>query len=130
MRPLCFIFVVAVIVSLAVPASAQDRFGSIVFSKHSDGGYAWGMAWSFDSRSSARNRAINECLGRGGRSCGEVAWFRNACGALAIGTRHGARNGVGWGWGNSIAVAQNGALSGCRSNGNSNCQIAISRCAQ
>ncbi len=130
MKWLCVLFVLAAIALVADSASAQNRYGSIVFSQHSDGGYAWGMAWSYDSRSSARNRAINECLGRGGRSCGEVAWFRNNCGALAIGTGRGYRNGFGSGWGDSVSLAENYAISGCRSRGNTNCSIAISRCAR
>ncbi len=117
--------VIAVAMALtAIPASAQDRYGSIVFSQERDGGYAWGIAWSYDSRSAAMNRAINECRSRGGRNCGEVAWFRNACGALAIGDN----NGYGTGWGEGRYDAENYAISGCRSR-NRNCRIAVSRCA-
>ena len=108
----------------ALPASAQDRYGSIVFSQEYNGGYAWGIAWSYDSRSSARNQATNECRSQGGTSCGEIGWFRNACGALAIGDN----NGYGVGWAESPRGAENQAISGCRSY-NSNCRLAVSRCA-
>ena len=108
----------------ANPASAQDRYGSIVFSQEYGGSYAWGMAWSYDSRSSAMNGALNECYGRGGSSCSEVAWFRNACGALTIGDN----NGYGVGWAESRYEAEIMAMNGCRQY-NRNCRHAISRCA-
>ena len=110
-------------VSLAAPAAAQDRYGSIVFSKEATGGYAWGMAWSYDSPSSARSRAMQECRSRGGRSCGEIGWFRNACGSLAIGDR----NGYGVGWADSSGRAANEAMVGCRRY-NRNCRSEITRC--
>ena len=119
-----FMLIVFVLLLASLPASAQEHYGSIVFSQESGGGYAWGMSWSYDSRASAQNRAIVECRGRGGTSCGEIAWFRNACGALAIGDR----NGYGSGWGTSIALAQSYALQSCQSR-NRNCRIAASECA-
>ncbi len=116
--------VVFVLLLVSLPVSAEDRYGSIVFSQESGGGYAWGISWSYDSRYSARDRAIAECRSRRGTSCAEVAWFRNACGALAIGDR----NGYGSGWGTSLALAQSYALQSCR-NYNRNCRIAASECA-
>lgn len=106
-------------------AIAENRYGSIVFSQESGGGYAMGMAWSYDSRSKARNRAIRECQSRGGTSCREVNWFRNACGAIAI----GGNNGFGTSWGDSLRAAENKAISECRRS-NQSCRISMSRCAQ
>ncbi len=114
----------AATVPITGPASAQDRYGSIVFSQEYGGGYAWGMAWSYDSRSSARNTAINECRSQGGSSCGEIAWFRNACGALVIGDN----NGYGVGWAESLRDAEIIAMNECRSV-NYNCYHAASRCS-
>ncbi len=111
-------------VSVVAPAAAQDRYGSIVFSQEPNGGYAWGMAWSYDSHSSARSEAMQGCRRRGGTSCGEVGWFRNACGSLALGDR----NGYGAGWGDSRATAANQAMAGCQRY-NSNCRSEITRCA-
>ena len=122
---LVFLLLAGVLALVSVPASAQNRYGSIVFSQESGGGYAAGMAWSFDSRSAARDRAIGECRGRGGRNCSEIVWFRDACGALAIGDN----NGYGSGWGTSTSIAENYAMSSCRS-ANRNCRIAFSRCAR
>lgn len=106
-------------------ANAQERWGSIVFSQEPRGGYAWGMAWAYDSHSSARSRAVNECHSRGGSNCYEIGWFRDACGALAIGDN----NGVGSGWGTSIPIAENQAISVCNSY-TYNCRVVISRCAR
>lgn len=122
-------FVILLLAAAAVvgtpPASAQSRYGSIVFSQESGGSYAWGMAWSYDSHSSARHRAIQECRSRGGSACGEIGWFRDACGALAIGDN----NGHGSGWGGSTSVAERWAIQVCRQY-NRNCRVAISRCAR
>ena len=124
---LCTLVLCPVMVVLASPpAFAESRYGSVVFSPESGGGYAWGIAWSYDSRSAARQRAVRECRGRGGTNCGELVWFRDACGALAIGDS----NDSGSGWGTTIALAERGALESCRSYGNRNCRIAESRCAR
>ena len=125
MKLLCLPFLVAAMLLAAAPAPAEDRYGSIVFSRESGGGYAWGMAWSYDSRSSARRRAVNECSGRGGTSCSEVAWFRNACGAVAVGNKS-----VGWGYGPSSADAQRWAVSKCVDNGSPTCAVVMARCAK
>ncbi len=113
-------------VSAATDAAAQDDLhGSIAFSQEPDGRYAWGMAWKYGSEAVAMYEASVECQRAGGSSCGEVGWFKNACGALAI----GSNNGYGAGWGDSIAKAENDALAQCRSL-NGNCRIETSQCAQ
>ena len=122
---LFLILIAGAVASVTFPTSAQNRYGSIVFSQESGGSYAWGMAWSYDSRSAARDRAVGECRSRGGSYCGEIAWFRDACGALAIGDN----NGYGSGWGTSTSIAESYAMSTCRSS-NRNCRIAITRCAR
>ena len=105
-------------------AQAQNRYGSIAFSQQADGGYEWGITWNSDSREAARNRAIAGCRREGGRICSEIFWFRNTCGALAI----GSGNGWGAGSGETTVKAQRGALEKCRTR-NRDCQIAVSRCA-
>ena len=123
---LCSLMLCHVVVLASLPASAQNRYGSIVFSQESGSGYAWGISWSYDSHAAARNRAVGECRSRGGTNCGELVWFRGTCGALAIGDH----NGYGSGWGTSIALAERYALQSCRNHGNRNCRIAASRCAK
>ena len=122
-------------VSLAIAASAaapgfalaqsDDRWGSIVFSQEPDGGYAWGIAWSFADRRSAANAAMGECRGEGGSACSEAGWFRNTCGALAIGDE----NGFGTGAGGTEAEAERSALAECRKV-NANCRVDASECSK
>jgi len=121
---LCWLMLSLMVVASS-PTSAQSLYGSTAFSQDSGGGYAWGMAWSYGSLSEARNGAISECRRHGGTNCFEVVWFRDACGALAIGDN----NGYGSGWGTSSSLAEQYALNSCRSY-NRNCRIAISRCAR
>ena len=119
----------AVAASVAAPgfalAQSDDRWGSIVFSQEPGGGYAWGIAWSFADRQSAANAAMGECRGRGGSACSEAGWFRNTCGALAIGDD----NGMGTGAGGTEAEAERSALAECRKV-NANCRVAASECAK
>ena len=100
-----------------------DLYGSIVFSQESGGDYAWGMAWNYGSRDTARQRAAAECQNRGGSSCGEIQWFRNACGALF----RGDGNGWGTGWGATKTDAESMARAYCESH-NRNCRLEVSRC--
>ena len=116
---------VLVVTMASMQAQAQNRYGSIAFSQQPDGGYEWGITWNFESREAARSRAIAGCRREGGRSCGEIFWFRNTCGALAI----GSGNGWGAGAGKTTLEAQRGAIEKCRAR-NRDCQIAVSRCAK
>ena len=110
----------------AVPVQAQSLYGSIAFSQQSGGGFAGGIAWNYGSRDKARRDALGGCRALGGESCREVGWFRNACGAIAIGDG----DGFGTGWGETFGPAEEMALAKCRGAGNANCRIEISRCAQ
>ena len=126
MKQLHALVLIAGIAFIAGTSAAQERWGSIVFSRESGGGYAWGMAWSYGGRSSATSRAVDECRSRGGGNyCREIAWFHDACGALAIGDN----NGYGVGFGASVAEAENQAAIGCQRY-NSSCRMAISRCSR
>ena len=101
----------------------KDLWGSIAFSKKADGGMAYAIVWNSGGREPARNRAKTLCRGKGGSNCAELGWFRNACGALALGD-----TGAGAGWGTKTTEAESMALSECRSAGNTNCKIEVSRC--
>ena len=113
----------AVLACTAVPAFAQ--YGSIAFSSNTEAGYGWGFSWGYGSRQDAKYRAVRECRDKGGANCAEIGWFHNNCGALAI----SPEGGYGTGYGNTRVAAESKALSACRSAGNSNCRIPISRCA-
>jgi len=105
-------------------AATGDLYGSIAFSQLDGGGYAFGIAWNALGREAARRSAVEECGRRGGGGgCSEAGWFRNACGAIAIGDA----NGYGTGWGENTGEAESSALSRCRS-ANANCRVAMSRC--
>ena len=109
----------------ALAETSEDRHGAIAFSQGTDGSHAWGMAWSFESQAGAAARANAECRSEGGGNCAQVGWFRNACGALAI----GSGNGYGAGWGDTKQAAEADALSECRFR-NDGCRAVISRCAE
>ena len=125
MKKLRWIAVLGTVVGLSAPLQAQDLHGSIAFSQESTGGHAWGIAWSFDSPGSAAREAISQCSASGGTQCAQVGWFREACGALAIGDG----NGYGTGWGATTAAAEQDALGQCRAV-NANCRVEIARCSQ
>ena len=119
------VFAVALFV-VSEPVSAQDLYGSMAFAQTGDGGYAGGIAWNAQSHAKARQSAIDECRWAGGGSaCREVGWFRNACGAIAIGDG----DGYGTGWGDSSDEAERAAMNECRSQNNT-CHIEITRCTE
>ena len=111
--------------SSGVAAAPGPLHGSIAFSQHDDSGYAWGIAWSFDSAAGAQSEALGQCREYGGTQCAQAGWFQDACGALAI----GGDNGYGTGWGDTIAEAERDALTWCRAQ-NENCRIEVARCSQ
>ena len=106
-------------------AQAGPLHGAITFSQEADGGYAWGIAWSFDSPAGAVAEATDQCREYGGTGCEEAGWFENACGALAIGDG----NGYGTGGGSTTAEAERDALAQCRA-ANADCRVEVARCSQ
>ena len=106
-------------------APAGPLHGSITFSQEADGGYAWGIAWSFDSHAGALAEATDQCHEYGGTGCEEAGWFENACGALAVGDG----NGYGTGGGATTAEAERDALRECRA-ANADCRVEVARCSQ
>ena len=106
-----------------VDPHAGPVHGSIAFSQDDGGGYAWGIAWSFDSSAGAQVEALGQCREYGGTRYAEVGWFQDACGALAIG------GGNGYGWGATTAAAERDALAQCRAS-NNDCRIEVARCSQ
>ena len=119
-----FTFAFLILIGAPVSVKAQDAYGSIYFSQNSDGGYAAGWGWNYGDLGMARQAARNECRSRGGTNCFEVQWFRNACGALAV----GSGNGYGHDWDTSRNAARNGALNQCRRY-NQNCSVIMVECA-
>ena len=110
------------------PGGSRDLWGSIAFSEESGGGYAYAIVWNSGGQEAAYQKAVDSCRQEGGSSCAEIGWFRNACGALAL-DKTNASVGYGTGWGDGTGTAEAMALRKCRSAGNTNCQIEVSRCS-
>jgi hypothetical protein len=89
--------------TLGSTAALADYYGAIAFSQDSG---SVGYSYDYGDQASAENRAMQECNDNG---CMVVLWFRNACGALAIGDG----NGYGTGWAGTRADAEQIALSNC-----------------
>lgn len=106
---------------LATPtlALAQDSYGAIAYSP-STGSYGW--AHDFGSQNAAENAALDSCYDRA-NDCQVAVWFRNACGALAVGP-----NGWGAAWAVKQRKARRDAVSQC-SNYSANCSVAYSLCS-
>jgi hypothetical protein len=100
------------------PAEAQaDLYGAIAYSS-STGRHGYSYDWG--SRSEAEDYARSKC---GSGDCAIKVWFKNACGALAV----GRRGGTGWGWSSSRGAAESVALNECQSR-TSGCNIRTWAC--
>ena len=78
-----------------------------IFQQHR--GRLCGVAYRMlGSRSDAESVALANC-GEHAKDCVVPIWFRNACGALAVGS-----SGYGSGWGTSREFAESYALKSCR----------------
>lgn len=101
------------------PAQARDYYGAIAFSQRTG---AHGYAYDYGSRAEAQRNALIECARYGG-GCRVAAWFKNGCGALAVGNRNG------WGaeWAPNRRRAEQLALQRCAAN-TSNCWVEVWAC--
>lgn len=92
------------IASGANDAGAANYFGSIAYDASAR---AHGYSYDYGSQEQAEQAALAEC-GKQSAGCATAIWFRNACGALAIGA-------AGWGahWGADQAQAEGRALRKC-----------------
>jgi uncharacterized protein DUF4189 len=93
------------LMGFAAGARADDNFGAIAYSPTSG---ADGYSFDYSTQAEAEDHALAECSSRGD-GCQSVLWFRNACGALAVGPD-------GWGsaWGGDRQTAEQSALDQCR----------------
>ncbi len=90
-----------------VPAALPpgDKFGAIAYSPKTQ---AHGWAYDFASQAEAESAALANCRKQAG-DCTVPIWFRNACGALAVGP-----SGYGSGWGVDQKTAEGFALQTCK----------------
>jgi hypothetical protein len=86
-------------------SDGERGFGAIAYSPSTR---AHGWAFDYGSREHAEARAMARCS-RHARDCFVPVWFRDACGALAIGL-----DGYGSGWGSNRKLAETYALQSCR----------------
>jgi serine/threonine-protein kinase len=82
-----------------------DKFGAIAYSPSTT---AHGWAFDFGSQSEAEAAALTNCR-QHASDCIIPIWFRNACGALAVGP-----SGYGSGWGVDRGTAEGYAMQTCR----------------
>ena len=116
----CLLISGCVVFPFGHSASAAS-FGAIAFSQDTG---AWGYSYKYRSRSAAERRALNECRGKG-YGCRIIVWFRDACGALAV----GRANAYGWGWDAVRSRARGRALAACRAR-SSGCQLRVDVCSR
>ena len=98
--------IVASLVLLPTVAAARDSYGAIAFSE-SSGAHGW--SYGLPTQRSAEQQALDKCESESD-DCQVVTWFRNSCGALAVGTG----NAYGATWASSAQAALDGAMSKCR----------------
>lgn len=84
--------------------AAQEFYGAIAYSPTTR---AHGWAYDYTSHDEAKRHALAQCS-RHAEDCVVPVWFRNACGALAVGA-----DGYGSGWGASRKLAETYAIKSC-----------------
>ncbi len=87
--------------ALAGPAAA-DNYGAIAYSPSTG---ANGYSYNYGSQGAAESSAMSRC---NAMDCKIVIWFRDACGALAVGS-----SGYGSSWATTRASAEQGAIAEC-----------------
>jgi hypothetical protein len=85
--------------------AGEEYFGAIAYSPSNR---AHGWSYDYPSRQDAEHRALAQCR-RHAEDCIVPVWFRNACGALAVGA-----DGYGSGRGSSRKSAEGWAIQSCR----------------
>ena len=83
---------------------AEDYYGAIAYSNKTK---AHGWAKDYPARAPAEKAALVNCA-KHADDCSAVLWFKNACGALATGSK-----GSGWAWATAQEAADRAALNAC-----------------
>ena len=110
----------AFLAGVVVAEAARNRYGAIAYSVGSGRyGYVAGTA----TREEAQTEALRSCRSKG---CEIQLWFRNACGAVAVGNDGQV---TGWGWAAAQPDAERRAIAECRKHGEK-CYVIVATCAQ
>ena len=110
----------AVLTLLAGPALA-DSYGAIAYSP-STGAAGW--SYAYNSRGDAETAARRNC-DSSANDCRIAIWFRNGCGAVAVGNR----GGWGSGWAYDRHGAQRQSIRSCRKQTGS-CRVIRWQCSE
>ncbi|MCH4545831.1 DUF4189 domain-containing protein [Rhizobium changzhiense] len=110
----------AVLTSLAGAALA-DTYGAIAYSPSTR---AIGWSYAYDNRGDAETVARRNC-DSSANDCRIAIWFRNGCGAVAV----GHRSGWGSGWAYDGREAQRQAIRSCRKQ-TGNCRVIRWQCSE
>lgn len=97
----------------------KTLYGAIAYGTESG---AVGWSYDFNDAPSAEKEALSNC-GAHGDDCQVVVDFWNSCAAVAA---DGAT--VGYGLGDNQGQAESGALTSCRKDGGSNCEVRAWSC--
>jgi serine/threonine-protein kinase len=94
----------AMLAAGSAESAAQNYFGAIAYDAQAR---YHGYSYDYRSQGAAEQAALGHCA-KGGSNCTIATWFRNACGALAVGD-------AGWGadWGLDQSQAEGKALQKC-----------------
>ena len=91
-----------------IPAAAfaqpREYYGAIAYSPRT-GAHGW--ANDHPARPNAEKAALANCR-KFAKDCQVLVWFKNACGAVAVGSK-----GYGWAWGDKESAAEIEALKNC-----------------
>ncbi|MBD2497690.1 DUF4189 domain-containing protein [Nostoc sp. FACHB-280] len=110
--------ILPVITSTAEAGSAKNVFGAISYSP-STRTYSSGIA---KTKQAAINASLNKCRSQSGaKDCTTPLWFKNAWGALAV----GSDGSYGTGWGTNQSLAEKYAIETCEKYGGQSCQVVL-----
>ncbi|MBU7582808.1 MAG: DUF4189 domain-containing protein [Nostoc sp. TH1S01] len=110
------ISILPVITQTAQAGSTRNVFGAISYSP-STRTYSSGIA---KTKQAAINASLNKCRRESGaKDCTTPLWFKNAWGALAVGTD----GSYGTGWGTDQSLAERFAVETCQKYGGEDCQV-------
>jgi serine/threonine-protein kinase len=115
----------ATVAKISGAPKRKGPFGAIAVGRN---GNRAGTSFAHATQAEAEAAAEETCRGTGtdvAKDCASKVWFKDACGALAVG-----KNGIyGTGWHNSPAGACRWAVSTCKQGGGTLCESTIYSCS-